>query len=160
MVAFDSSAIQQFNNLSLKGHSVAEASGIVRDDANLLREIAEETDNRISSTVHTASNRIDSTVHTASNSANTSTLLSSLQETGTCPITQEIMVDPVMAADGHTYERTAIEGWLGRGRRTSPMTNLPLENTILTPNIASRQTIEMLRNMMEALKNSMSHNSK
>lgn len=29
-----------------------------------------------------------------------------------CPITMEIMVDPVIAMDGHTYERVAIENWL------------------------------------------------
>ena len=29
----------------------------------------------------------------------------------TCPITQDIMTDPVMTADGHTYEREAIEHW-------------------------------------------------
>jgi len=29
-----------------------------------------------------------------------------------CPITHELMVDPVTAKDGHTYERTAIERWL------------------------------------------------
>jgi hypothetical protein len=27
-------------------------------------------------------------------------------------ITQEVMVDPVITADGHSYERTAIEVWL------------------------------------------------
>lgn len=35
------------------------------------------------------------------------------------------MVDPVIAADGFTYERAAIEAWLTR-RATSPMTNLPM----------------------------------
>ena len=29
-----------------------------------------------------------------------------------CPITQERFLDPVVAADGHTYERAAIERWL------------------------------------------------
>ena len=29
-----------------------------------------------------------------------------------CPITQEIMTEPVVAADGHTYEKKAIEAWL------------------------------------------------
>ena len=28
-----------------------------------------------------------------------------------CPITQAVMVDPVVTADGHTYEREAIEQW-------------------------------------------------
>ena len=53
-----------------------------------------------------------------------------------CPITLEIMSDPVVAADGRTYERSAIEDWLATGRQTSPLTNLPLENTTLRPNIA------------------------
>lgn len=28
-----------------------------------------------------------------------------------CPITHELMKDPVMATDGHTYEREAIMKW-------------------------------------------------
>lgn len=28
-----------------------------------------------------------------------------------CPITTEVMDDPVIAADGYTYERSAIEEW-------------------------------------------------
>jgi G3E family GTPase len=39
-----------------------------------------------------------------------------------CPITQELMQDPVVAGDGHTYERAAIEDWLSR-QSTSPMSN-------------------------------------
>jgi len=36
--------------------------------------------------------------------------------------------------DGYTYERSAITGWLSKGRRTSPVTNLPLPTTLLIPN--------------------------
>jgi hypothetical protein len=28
-----------------------------------------------------------------------------------CPITQEIMLDPVITEDGETYERKAIQDW-------------------------------------------------
>ena len=41
-----------------------------------------------------------------------------------CPITQAVMEDPVMTADGHTYERAAIEQWL-REHDTSPNTGEP-----------------------------------
>nr|XP_058954855.1 WD repeat, SAM and U-box domain-containing protein 1-like isoform X1 [Pocillopora verrucosa] len=51
-----------------------------------------------------------------------------------CPITREIMTDPVIAADGYTYERASIDEWLTSGRLTSPMTNAPLKNSSLTPN--------------------------
>ena len=58
-----------------------------------------------------------------------------------CPITNELMQDPVTTCDGHAFERLAIERWL-RSHRTSPMTGMPLETTTLTPAIALRQLIE------------------
>lgn len=58
-----------------------------------------------------------------------------------CPITHEKMKDPVVAADGHTYERTAIERWL-RYRDTSPLTNAVLSHKNLTPNLLIKSLIE------------------
>ena len=34
----------------------------------------------------------------------------------TCPITCELFIDPVIAADGTTYERSAIEEWMAQPR--------------------------------------------
>jgi hypothetical protein len=59
-----------------------------------------------------------------------------------CSITHEIMIDPVMAADGHSYERKAIEEWFRRGYRTSPMTNSFLPHSILTPNVNLKNAID------------------
>jgi len=50
-----------------------------------------------------------------------------------CPITFAIMEDPVLAMDGHSYERHAIEDWLKRNN-TSPKTNVPLISKQLLPN--------------------------
>lgn len=63
-----------------------------------------------------------------------------------CPILQsgEPMVDPVVAADGVTYERTAITRWLSM-RNTSPMTNVRLPNKRLTPNYALKAIIESMK---------------
>ena len=58
-----------------------------------------------------------------------------------CPITQEVMRDPVIGSDGITYERTAIETWFATGNTTSPMTRAPMSR-ILTPNIALRGLIQ------------------
>ena len=44
-----------------------------------------------------------------------------------CPITQELMRDPVITTDGHAYERTAITTWLQK-HNTSPATGLVLEH--------------------------------
>ncbi|KAJ6395018.1 hypothetical protein OIU77_024099 [Salix suchowensis] len=49
-----------------------------------------------------------------------------------CPILQDLMNDPCVAADGYTYERKAIQKWLEKND-TSPMTNLPLPNKNLLP---------------------------
>ncbi|PON32216.1 Tyrosine-protein kinase [Parasponia andersonii] len=51
-----------------------------------------------------------------------------------CPIFQEVMKNPHVAADGFSYELEAIEEWLRIGNDTSPMTNLRLKHTFLTPN--------------------------
>lgn len=59
-----------------------------------------------------------------------------------CPILQEIMQDPQVAADGFTYEGEAICEWLNNGRETSPMTNLKLSHPHLTPNHAVRLAIQ------------------
>lgn len=58
-----------------------------------------------------------------------------------CPIFQEVMSDPHMAADGFTYEAEAIRGWFDSGHDTSPMTNLKLPHRELTPNRALRSAI-------------------
>jgi hypothetical protein len=42
-----------------------------------------------------------------------------------CPITYQIFRDPVIAGDGHTYERAAIVRWIAE-HGTSPLTRQPL----------------------------------
>ena len=59
-----------------------------------------------------------------------------------CPITHEMMLDPVMCADGFTYERAAIQQWFETGQDRSPMTNKPLEHQHMIPNGALREIIE------------------
>ncbi|XP_057548473.1 U-box domain-containing protein 33-like isoform X1 [Amaranthus tricolor] len=60
----------------------------------------------------------------------------------TCPIFQDIMVDPQVAADGFTYDGEAIREWIANGRETSPMTNLKLDHLHLTPNHSLRLSIQ------------------
>ncbi|XP_077993545.1 WD repeat, SAM and U-box domain-containing protein 1-like isoform X2 [Glandiceps talaboti] len=59
-----------------------------------------------------------------------------------CPITREVMRDPVIASDGYTYERSSIEAWIINGKNTSPMTNNPLTGTSVTPNRMLKMLIE------------------
>jgi hypothetical protein len=57
-----------------------------------------------------------------------------------CPITCEVMEDPVIAEDGQTYEREAIATWVA-GHGTSPMTRQRMANTLI-PNRAIKASIE------------------
>jgi hypothetical protein len=58
-----------------------------------------------------------------------------------CPLTMEVMRDPVITADGQTYERAEIGSWFALGNRTSPLTGAELPSTNLLPNIALRNAI-------------------
>ena len=49
-------------------------------------------------------------------------------------------MEPVIAADGHTYERTAIEQWLQQ-HDTSPVTHLPLPHMRVVPNFLIKSAI-------------------
>ena len=61
-----------------------------------------------------------------------------------CPITLEVMRDPVVADDGHSYEREAIECWL-IGNRTSPVTRRVMGTASLIPNHRLRTLIQDLQ---------------
>ncbi len=56
-----------------------------------------------------------------------------------CPITLQIFRDPVIAGDGHTYERAAIVRWILE-HGTSPLTRQPL-------NLNELQADDYLRNL-------------
>ena len=51
-----------------------------------------------------------------------------------------LMADPVVAADGKTYDRDSIEDWM-KTRNVSPLTNTPFVHKFLNPNDAIRELI-------------------
>jgi len=57
-----------------------------------------------------------------------------------CPITREVMFDPVLDSEGNTYERAALLTWLS-DHHTSPVSRQPLSQRTITPNNALRETI-------------------
>ena len=69
-----------------------------------------------------------------------------------CPISRELMREPVTASDGHVYERASIERWIKektKGNKTvpvrSPKTGEPLESIKLIPaHMIRSQIIEWL----------------
>jgi hypothetical protein len=58
-----------------------------------------------------------------------------------CPITLEIMSEPVICEDGNTYEKKAITEWLSK-RTVSPITNQEINPKNMFPNITLKKIIE------------------
>ncbi|KAG2490402.1 hypothetical protein HYH03_011202 [Edaphochlamys debaryana] len=74
----------------------------------------------------------------------TTTVLEEVPDCFLCPLTCEVFRDPVVAADGVTYEREAIEKHL-RHVPTSPVTKQRLPYTHVYPNTALVRAIEHWR---------------
>ncbi|KAJ4978942.1 hypothetical protein NE237_009722 [Protea cynaroides] len=58
-----------------------------------------------------------------------------------CPISLELMKDPVIVSTGQTYERSCIQKWVDAGHKTCPKTQQMLLHTALTPNYVLKSLI-------------------
>ncbi|KAL3512896.1 hypothetical protein ACH5RR_025613 [Cinchona calisaya] len=59
-----------------------------------------------------------------------------------CPISLELMTDPVTVSTGQTYDRVSIQKWLKSGNLICPKTGEKLTSTELVPNSALRKLIQ------------------
>jgi U-box domain len=57
-----------------------------------------------------------------------------------CPLTMEVMLDPVLDGEGNTFERSSLIQWLKQSP-TSPVSRQPLSERMVTANNALRETI-------------------
>lgn len=75
-----------------------------------------------------------------------------------CPITLQLMVNPTIAADGHSYEESAIKSHFRRSGRhrdntaLSPLTNKRISQSVLIPNFALRSMIQRWKENQESKK--------
>ncbi|KAG6601180.1 U-box domain-containing protein 14, partial [Cucurbita argyrosperma subsp. sororia] len=60
-----------------------------------------------------------------------------------CPISLEMMRDPVIVSTGQTYERSCIQKWLDSGHITCPKSQQVLVRTALTPNYVLKSLIAL-----------------
>ncbi|KAI4387234.1 hypothetical protein MLD38_005079 [Melastoma candidum] len=58
-----------------------------------------------------------------------------------CPLSLELMTDPVIVASGQTYERAFIRKWLDMGLSVCPKTRKPLAHPNLIPNYTVKALI-------------------
>ncbi|KAL2549758.1 U-box domain-containing protein 13 [Forsythia ovata] len=58
-----------------------------------------------------------------------------------CPISLDLMKDPVIVASGHTYDRNSIAQWINSGHHTCPKSGQRLIHMALIPNYALKSLI-------------------
>lgn len=68
----------------------------------------------------------------------------SVPEQFLCPITLELMEDPVICEDGNNYERQSIIECLKK-KPVSPLTNLPINTKIIIPNRGLKELITQFK---------------
>ncbi|KZV52125.1 U-box domain-containing protein 19-like [Dorcoceras hygrometricum] len=59
-----------------------------------------------------------------------------------CPISLELMTDPVTVSTGQTYDRASIQKWLRSGNMLCPVTGEHLTSTEMVPNTSLRKLIQ------------------
>ncbi|KAK8624945.1 hypothetical protein V6N13_089829 [Hibiscus sabdariffa] len=59
-----------------------------------------------------------------------------------CPISLELMRDPVTLSTGQTYDRSSIDSWVATGNTTCPVSRAPLTDFTFIPNHTLRRLIQ------------------
>ncbi|KAF9676954.1 hypothetical protein SADUNF_Sadunf08G0057000 [Salix dunnii] len=79
-----------------------------------------------------------------------------------CPISLELMKDPVIVSSGHTYDRNSIAHWINSGHHTCPMSGKRLIHMALMPNYALKSLLHQWcqDNNVPLIENSTSSSSK
>lgn len=71
--------------------------------------------------------------------------LDSIPNEFVCPLTLDVMVDPVMDKYGHCYERSAILAWVNQGNMVCPLTRRELKPSQLVRNSRLKKEIDAWR---------------
>ncbi|KAI8538937.1 hypothetical protein RHMOL_Rhmol09G0142200 [Rhododendron molle] len=124
---------------------VPKGTGSQRHNANQISHESEMPRNSSASTEVHQQNGVDESgeLNTTNNSLEESKKADSpiVPDDFLCPISLEIMRDPVIVATGQTYERAYMQRWIDCGNTTCPKTRQKLQNHTLTPNFVLRSLV-------------------
>lgn len=74
-------------------------------------------------------------------SSSSQSIILSIPDEFRCPISLDLMRDPVIVASGHTYDRSAIAQWINTGHSTCPKSGMKLIHMALIPNYALKSLV-------------------
>ncbi|KAJ0244344.1 U-box domain-containing protein 9 [Hirschfeldia incana] len=118
---------------------IAKAKELKREMKKLLRTIEEEDDFSVQTIdqlqLALSALKQAKTKKTAKSSSLEMLETVSCPDEFRCPLSNELMRDPVVLASGQTYDKLFIQKWLSSGNRTCPKTKQVLSHTGLTPNL-------------------------
>ncbi|TMX02498.1 hypothetical protein EJD97_021356 [Solanum chilense] len=69
-------------------------------------------------------------------------LVSDVPDELRCPISLDLIRDPVIVSSGHTYDRNSIAQWINSGHHTCPISGQKLIHMALIPNYALKSLIQ------------------
>ncbi|XP_068314746.1 U-box domain-containing protein 1-like [Pyrus communis] len=75
-------------------------------------------------------------------SSSSQSLIPNVPDEFRCPISLDLIRDPVIVASGHTYDRNSIAQWINSGHQTCPNSGQKLIHMALIPNYALRSLIQ------------------
>ncbi|KAE8712022.1 hypothetical protein F3Y22_tig00110264pilonHSYRG00036 [Hibiscus syriacus] len=74
-------------------------------------------------------------------SSSSQSMLFNIPDEFRCPISLDLMKDPVIVASGHTYDRNSIAQWINTGHHTCPKSGQRLIHMALIPNYALKSLV-------------------
>ncbi|KAE9606183.1 hypothetical protein Lal_00024924 [Lupinus albus] len=77
-----------------------------------------------------------------SSSSHSMTIVPNIPHEFRCPISLDLMRDPVIVSSGHTYDRISIAQWINSGHNTCPKSGQRLIHTALIPNYALKSLVQ------------------
>ncbi|XP_027368518.1 U-box domain-containing protein 1-like [Abrus precatorius] len=81
-------------------------------------------------------------VHDSSSSSHSMSMTPNIPDEFRCPISLDLMRDPVIVSSGHTYDRNSIAQWINSGHHTCPKSGQRLIHTALIPNYALKSLVQ------------------
>ncbi|KAG4128010.1 hypothetical protein ERO13_D10G251000v2 [Gossypium hirsutum] len=102
----------------------------------------EEEMSKLEDEVHKQAESEENDVRQVSGSVGKSTSASfNVPDEFRCPISLDLMKDPVIVASGHTYDRSSIAQWINTGHYTCPKSGQRLIHMALIPNYALKSLV-------------------
>ncbi|XP_050387166.1 U-box domain-containing protein 1-like [Argentina anserina] len=74
-------------------------------------------------------------------SSSSQSIIANIPDEFRCPISLDLMRDPVIVESGHTYDRNSIAQWINSGHQTCPKSGQKLIHMALIPNYALKSLL-------------------